>query len=121
MNIYHYHYYYHTIILNITIANNIILSVNSNINIHIHISTRDKYISIIFFLLSSTSHSPPRPFLRNHRPPLTHYIVCRNTILLPTLTQTTMFILLHHDELYIHKPNTYPYIYFNILQPLTPV
>ena len=96
----------------------LLFSVNINIHIHIHtnlpISTCDKYISIIFFFLYTTSHSPPHLFLRNHHPPLPHYIVRRNTASLSTLSQTILFVLFHHYDLYIHKPNTYPYISFNI-------
>ena len=100
----------------------LLFSVNINIHIHIHIhihtnlpiSTCDKYISIIFFFLYTTSHSPPHLFLRNHHPPLPHYTVRRNTVSLSTISQTILFVLFHHYDLYIHKPNTYPYISFNI-------
>ena len=108
-----------------TLLLSVILLFSANINIHIHIdlpiSTCEKYISIYVFLLCTTSHSPPHLFLRNRHPLLPHYIVRRNTVSLSTLPQTTLFVLFLHYELYINKPNTYLYLYFNIVQPLHPV
>ena len=112
-----------TINININSNLSINININSNINITstINISIWYTYIAIIFytifFILSSTSHSPPRHFLRNHRPSLTQYIVRRITISLPTLTPTTLFILVYHDTQYIPQPNPHQYI-FHYITPI---